>query len=313
MEATGNARLGCGAIRLRLAREELAQRIAEAIPTDGEREPVEGLILKRRSGPSELVHSVFVPSLNVVAQGEKQVGLGREFYTYDPAHYLINSAALPVTSQIVEASAERPYLGLRLVLDPDLVSSVLVEAELPAPTHRADVKAVGAGLLDAELLETVVRFVRLLDAPRDARVLAAPFLREIVYRLLVGDQGVRLHQIAHLNGGGHRIIKAISRLRREFDQPLRIDSVAREVGMSTASFHHHFKAVTSMSPLQFQKRLRLYEARRLMLTRDLDAASAGYRVGYNDASHFNREYKRFFGAPPMRDTGHARRDGFTGV
>ena len=296
-----------GPLRLKLARAELVRHIAEMLPEDGELEPVEGLLLKRCSEPSELVHSVYQPSFNVVAQGKKEVGLGRELYIYDPERYLITSADLPVTSQVVEASSDRPYLSLRLVLDPYLVGAVLVEAGLSAPRSRADVKAIDAGCLDVDLLEAVVRFVRLLGTPQHARVLGPAIVHEIVYRLLIGDQGARLRHIALLDGGAHRITQAISWLRRDFDRPLRIESVAREVGMSPSGFHHHFKTVTSMSPLQFQKRLRLQEARRLLLSENLDAASAGYRVGYDDASHFNREYKRLFGAPPLQDAERLRK------
>jgi AraC-like DNA-binding protein len=160
--------------------------------------------------------------------------------------------------------------------------------------------------LDANLLDTVVRLVRLLDSPAEARVLRPLITREIVYRLLMGEQGSRLRHLALLGGHADAIVEAIERLRREFNQPLRIESLAREAGMSVSGFHHHFKAVTAMSPLQFQKQLWLQEARRLMLGENLDAASAGYRVGYDDASQFSREYKRLFGQPPMRDVDRLR-------
>ena len=193
--------------------------------------------------------------------------------------------------QSLEASRERPYLSLRLELDPTLVGSVMVEAGHPSPQSHADVRAINVSPLDAGLLDAVVRLVRLLDTPAEAPFLAPLITREIVYRLLMGEQGDRLRYIAALGGYTPHIARAIERLRNDFDQPLRIESIARELGMSVSGFHHHFKAVTAMSPLQFQKRLRLQEARRLMLGESLDAASAAYRVGYNDASHFNREYK----------------------
>lgn len=167
-------------------------------------------------------------------------------------------------------------------------------------------KAIDVSPLDAGLLDAVVRLIRLLNSPTDARFLAPLVTREIVYRLLAGEQGDRLRYIAALGGHTHRIAKAIERLRKDFDQPLRIEDLAGELGMSVSGFHHHFKEVTAMSPLQFQKQLRLQEARRLMLDEHLDATSAGYRVGYDDASHFNREYKRLFGAPPMRDVERLR-------
>jgi AraC-like DNA-binding protein len=168
------------------------------------------------------------------------------------------------------------------------------------------VNAIDVSPLDAGLLDAVVRLVRLLDSPTEARFLAPLGVREIVYRLLMGEQGGRLHHVAVLGGHGHRIIRALERLREDFDRPIRIEDVARALGMSVSGFHHHFKAVAAMSPLQFQKQLRLQEARRLMLGEDLDAASAGYRVGYGDASHFTREYKRLFGTPPARDVERLR-------
>jgi len=293
--------------RSQASREELVERIARAIRVDGTVEPLEGLQLRRASSPTELGHGVSYPALCMIAQGSKEILLGDNRYRYDPAHYLITTAALPITSRITEAEEERPYLGLVLRLDPTLVGSVMVEAGHPAPRGHAAVRAIDVSQLDAGLLDATVRLVRLLDSPvAEARFLAPLVRREIVYRLLMGEQGGRLSHVAALGGSTHRIVEAIERLRKEFDQPLRIEDIARELGMSVSGFHHHFKAVTAMSPLQFQKQLRLQEARRLMLGDDLDAASAGYRVGYGDASHFTREYKRLFGAPPVRDVERLR-------
>ena len=242
----------------------------------------------------------------MIAQGSKEVFLGNERYLYDPAHYLLVTAELPLVGHVVDASQERPYLSLRLELDPALVGSVMVEADHPSPQNHADVRAIDVSALGAGLLDAVVRLVRLLDTPAEAPFLAPLIMREIVYRLWMGEQGDRLRYIAALSGYTPYIARAIERLHKDFDQPLRIDGIARELGMSVSGFHHHFKTVTAMSPLQFQKRLRLQEARRLMLGEHLDAASAGYRVGYDDASHFNREYKRLFGVPPMRDVERLR-------
>jgi AraC-like DNA-binding protein len=287
-------------------REELAERIARAVRDDGTVEPLGWLRLRRASAPTELGYGVSESAVCVIAQGRKELRLGPERFQYDPEHYLVVTAGLPFSSQIVEASRERPYLGVVLTLDPTLVGSVMIEAGHPAPRSQTSVKAVDVSPLDAGLLDAVLRLVRLLDAPADARFLAPLVRRELVYRLLVGAQGDRLRHIAALGGHTHRIARAIDRLRTDFDQPLRIEAIAREVGMSVSGFHHHFKAVTAMSPLQFQKQLRLQEARRLMLGEALDAASAGYRVGYDDASHFSREYKRLFGAPPLRDVERLR-------
>ena len=288
-------------------REELAERVARAVRDEGILDLPGGLRLLCASSPTELGHGVSFPAFCMVAQGSKEVLLGDDLYRYDANNYLITAASLPIASRITEASEERPYLGVVLGLDPALVGSVMVEAGHPAPGEKAAVRAFDVSPLDAGLLDAVLRLVRLLDAPAaEARFLRPLVTREIVFRLLEGEQGGRLRQIAVLGGHAHRIARALERLREEFARPLRIEDVAREAGMSVSGFHHHFKAVTAMSPLQFQKRMRLQEARRLMLGEDLDAGSAGHRVGYGDASQFSREYKRLFGAPPARDAERLR-------
>jgi AraC-like DNA-binding protein len=285
--------------------EELVARIASTLQADGTVEPLPGLHLYRASSPTQPLHAVIVPAFCVIAQGSKVVLLGDDHYRYDPAHYLLVTAELPVVGQIVEASPECPYLSLRLELTPTLVGSVMAEAG-HRPPRSHPVRALDVSPLDMDLLDVVVRLVRLQDSPHDAGFLAPLITREIIYRLLQGDQSGRLHQIATVGGYAHRIAEAIERIRKNFDQPLRIENLAREVGMSVSGFYAHFKAVTALSPLQFQKQLRLQEARRLMLGEHLDAASAGYRVGYDDAAYFNREYRRLFGAPPMRDATRLR-------
>jgi len=292
--------------RMQANREELVERITKAIREDGTAEPQPGLHLSRVSLPRQRVHSVLEPSLCVIAQGSKEVLLGDSPYRYDPYHYMLATVELPRVSQVLEASQARPYLSLRLELSPTLVGSVMTETGHTAPPSQADARALDVGRLDANLLDAIVRLVRLLDCPTEARVLMPLITREIIYRLLSGDQGSRLRHVAILGGYTSYIAKAVERLRQDFDQPLRIEQLARELGMSVSGFHHHFKAVTAMSPLQFQKQLRLQEARRLMLGEDLDAASAAYRVGYQDASHFSREYKSLFGIPPMRDVQRLR-------
>ncbi|MBD2093312.1 AraC family transcriptional regulator [Microcoleus sp. FACHB-1515] len=292
--------------RAQANRDELIECIAQAIGQDGTIEPLKGLHFNRFSSPSECLHSVSIPAFCVIAQGSKEVLLGGDRYQYDPMHYLLATVELPIASQILEASPAQPFLSLRFDLDPTLVGSVMVEAGHFSSRSRATVKAIDVSPLDANLLDAVVRLVRLLDSPAEAHVLAPLIKREIIYRLLIGAQGDRLRQIAVLGGYTHHIARAIDRLRKEFNQPLRIETIARELGMSVSGFHHHFKSVTAMSPLQFQKQLRLQEARRLMLGENLDATTAAYRVGYDDASHFNREYKRLFGAPPIRDVERLR-------
>jgi AraC-like DNA-binding protein len=292
--------------RAQASGEELVERLTQALRADGVLEPLEGLRLRRLSSPTEVGHGVSSPSFCVIAQGSKEILLGDHRYHYDHAHYLIATTVLPIGSRITVASPERPYLSVIITLDPALVGSVMVEAGHVAPRSPSAVTAIDVSPLDAGLLDAVVRLVRLLDAPAEARFLAPLVRREIVYRLLMGTQRARLGQIAALGGTTHRIAEAIERFRKEFDQPLRIDNVAHELGMSVSGFHYHFKALTAMSPLQFQKHLRLQEARRLMLGEGLDATSAGYRVGYGNASHFTREYKRLFGAPPMHDVEQLR-------
>ncbi len=287
--------------RAQASRDELVELIARAIREDGTVEPLKGLYLNRVSSPREPLHSVYDPVFCVIAQGSKEIFLSNERYVYDSSHYLLVTAELPLVSHVLDASKERPYFSLRLELDPALVSSVMVEADRPSPQNHAAVRAINVSSLDAGLLDAVVRLVRLVDAPAEASFLAPLITREIIYRLWMGAQGDRLRYLAALSGYTPHITRAIERLQKNFDQPLRIDNIARELGMSVSGFHHHFKAVTAMSPLQFQKRLRLQEARRLMLGEGLDAASAAYRVGYHDASYFNREYKGLFGLPPMRD------------
>jgi AraC-like DNA-binding protein len=287
---------------------ELVELIARAVPDDGVIEPLKGLRLNRASAPKEPIHSVYDPCLCVVAQGSKEFFLSHERYVYDPAHYLLLTAELPLVGHVLVASKEQPYLSLRLDLDPALVGSVMVEAGDAAPKNQVDAKAINVSGLDADLMDAVVRLVRLVETPAEAEFLAPLITREIIYRLWMGEQSERLLHIATSAGYTPHITKAIERINQNFDQPLRIDNIASELGMSVSGFHHHFKAVTAMSPLQFQKRLRLQEARRLMLGEGLDAASAGYRVGYHDASHFNREYKSLFGLPPMRDVERLRED-----
>ena len=294
--------------RLQANREELVERIRQAMYEDGTMQPLSGLHLSRTSLPTKPLHSVTSPSFCVIAQGSKEVLLGESCYRYDPLHYLLATIELPSVSQVLEASKERPYLSLRLELAPMLVGSVMLESNYSSLRDPAEISALDVSPLDGPLLDATVRLVRLLDAPAEAPVLLPLITREIIYRLLMGEQGSRLRHIAILGGYTSHIARAVQRLRQDFDQPLRIEEIARELGMSVSGFHHHFKAVTAMSPLQFLKRLRLQEARRLMLGEDLDAASTAYRVGYRDASQFNREYKSLFGVPPMRDVQRLREE-----
>ncbi len=286
--------------------EELAERIAIALPHDGAIEPQPNLHFRRHARPGERVYASSPPSFCVIAQGSKDILLGEDIFRYDPAHYLITTMELPLAGEVVKATPERPYLSFRLVLDPSVVTSVMVESGLVHPGNNGGVKAVDVSPLDASLLDATLRLVRLIDKPNEYRVLSPLIIREIVYRLLTGAQANRMRHLAKFGGHAHRMVRAVEKLHQNFDKPIRIEDIARELSMSISGFHSHFKAVTAMSPLQFQKHLRLQEARRLMLSEQFDAAQAGYRVGYDDASHFNREYKRHFGHPPVRDVERLR-------
>lgn len=287
-------------------RAELLERMARAITADGVIQPFQGLRLARSSKTRQKVYGVSNPTFCVIAQGRKEVYLGGNPYQYDPHNYLLATAELPIVSWVIEASEEQPYLGLQLHLNAAVVGAVMVEIGQLPPQNQKTVKAIEVSPLDSTLLDATVRLIRLLDSPIEARVLLPLITREIVYRLLVGEQGHRLRQMTILGGHTHRIAQSVEKICREFDQPLYVEEIARGIGMSVSSFHHHFKEVTAMSPLQFQKQLRLQEAQRLMIGESLDAATAGYRVGYDDASQFNREYKRLFGVTPMRDVERLR-------
>jgi AraC-like DNA-binding protein len=291
--------------RIETAREEIVERMSRLLPEDGRINLFSDLLLIRSSVPAEPVQSLFQPSFCFVAQGRKRASVGGEVFLYDPFHYLIFTVDLPVAFQIEAPSKELPYLGLSLNLDSALVASVIVESGIRIKKGDASVKAMNVSAIDADLLDAVARLVRIAETPAEGKVLAPLVIKEIIYRLLAGGQGARL---AHLLTASdtRRISKAIGHLREHFDEQLKMDEIARELGMSVSGFHHHFKSVTSMSPLQFQKHLRLQEARRLMLGEDMDAASAGFRVGYEDPSHFSREYKRHFGAPPQGDIASLR-------
>lgn len=299
-----NAKLD--AQRMQNAKEELVERIARAIPEDGVKEVFPGFLLARLSKPTKSFNSVYAPGFCFVAQGSKRALLGEEVFRYDPGHYLLFTVDLPLVFEIEEASTERPHLGFRLSLDPAIVASVLMESGIETKKSDCGERAIDVQSVDAGLVDAAVRLVRLLDAPAERKILAPLVMKEIVYRLLIKGQGARLSHLLASAGDSHRISEAIKYLRRHFNEPLKIESIARELGMSVSGFHHHFKSVTAMSPLQFQKQIRLQEARRLMLGEGMDAASAGFRVGYENPSYFSRDYKKLFGAPPQRDIARLR-------
>ena len=211
--------------------------------------------------------------------------------------------------QVIDATPQQPYLSLKLDIDPALISSLIADAGpigLPSPAAN---RALFVDRLDPPMLDALIRLLRLLDTPRDAAMLAPLAVREIFYRLLRSPQGHRLREIVMADSQSHRVARAIEWINRHYAEPLRIEDLAREVNLSSSTLHHRFKAVTALSPLQYQKQLRLQEARRLMLSEGLEAASASFRVGYESPSQFSREYSRLFGAPPLRDMNRLRNAG----
>ncbi|NTV45453.1 MAG: AraC family transcriptional regulator [Chlorobiales bacterium] len=262
---------------------------------------IPGLSLFRRDEPTEPITGMYEPSICLVAQGAKRVVLGDDTYIYDAHRYLITSVHLPTVVQIIEASQEKPYLGLKLIFDQREISQLMVDSNLPPPRPQQSSRGMATGEITLPLLTAFQRLIDLLAEPQDIPILAPIIQREIIYRLLVGDQGKRLRQIASAGSQSHQIARAINWLKGNFTQALRIDDLATHVGMSSSTFHHHFRSMTALSPLQFQKQLRLQEARRLMLSEHLDAASASFQVGYESPSQFSRDYSRLFGSPPLRD------------
>jgi len=267
---------------------------------------VPGLALFRREEPTEPITGMYEPSLCLVAQGAKRVMLGDDIYVYDAHHYLITSVHLPTVVQIIEASREKPFLGLRLKFDVKEISQLMADSNLPPPRTQQSSRGMTTGEVTLPLVTAINRLVDLLDEEKDIPILAPIIQREIIYRLLVGDQGERLRQIAAAGSQSQQIARAIEWLKGNFDQPLRVDDLAEKARMSTSTFHHHFRTMTALSPLQYQKQLRLQEARRLMLAERMDAANAAFQVGYESPSQFSREYNRQFGAPPLRDIAKLR-------
>jgi AraC-like DNA-binding protein len=267
---------------------------------------IPGLSLFHRDEPTQPASFMFEPRICVIAQGAKRVLLGDETYVYDPQHFLITSVDLPTVAQVINASREKPYLGLILKIDQREISQLMVDSNLPPPRPQQSSRGMATGEVTLPLLSTFQRLIDLLAEPKDIPILAPIIEREIFYRMLVGDQGVRLRQMASTGSQSQQIARAIDWLKGNFTQPLRIDDLAAHVNMSTSTFHHHFRAVTAMSPLQYQKWLRLNEARRLLLAENQDATTAAFQVGYESPSQFSREYSRLFGAPPLRDITNLR-------
>ncbi len=292
-------------------RQVLARRIADHAPTPGEHSTaIPGLMLFRRTEPSSCYRAAYEPSLNVFAQGRKRITLGATEYLCAGSSFLLSSIDVPVQSQILEASAARPLLSMLLRLDMAIVGEVLSRDDLPEPAAPSHRHGLAAGKCTPGLLDACIRLLDLLQSPADIPFLSPLLQREIVYRILRTPQGERLRAIATRGDLSHRTAKAIAWLRANYTKPLRMEELAQVSRMGVSTLHHQFRALTAMSPLQYQKQLRLQAARRRMLTGGLDASRAAYEVGYQSISQFSREYSRFFGQPPMRDV-KALRDGRT--
>jgi len=289
---------------------EMVDIVSRYATDDGEHTTsIDGLIFGRQTSPTQLLHTSAQPCFALVLQGEKSLTLGDEVYRYGFGDYLVISIELPVLSQVTQASETTPLLGFGMAINPDRLKEVMGSANVArSATPPDDIRGVAVNKAAPDLLDASLRLLRLLDAPQDIPVLTPLIEGEILYRLLTGPFGPRLRQIAITETPSNRIAAAIAWLKENFMRPLRIEELADRVGMSVSSLHHQFKAVTAMTPMHYQKQLRLHEARRLMLVELLDVGSAGYAVGYQSPSQFSREYTRLYGKSPLRDVGGLRLD-----
>jgi AraC-like DNA-binding protein len=283
-------------------RLELARRIASLIGNEENRiTEIPGVSLHRRTAPTPPCRTTYHPGIIVVAQGSKRVNLGKRTFIYDEARYLLTAVDLPIVSWVAKATREIPCLVLSLKLDITMVRELLSRDEIHVAASRSESPAMSIGETTPEFLSACCRLLDLLNSPHDIPFLSGLIQREIIYRILRGPEGARLGAVATLGDQSHRTAKAIAWIVANYAKTLRVEELAELSNMGVSTLHHHFRLLTSMSPLQYQKQLRLQSARNLMLNSGLDAASAAFEVGYESATQFNREYSRFFGQPPMRD------------
>jgi AraC-like DNA-binding protein len=288
---------------------DLARLIGRWTRTDGGHPTaVAELTFWRFSNPTEPAQVLQEPAVYVVVQGRKQVVVGGETYVYDPTQYLAVSLELPAISSVLEATPDKPYLCLTLRVDARELASLLVETGRPTPRDDHDGRALYVSALETPLLEALLRLVRLLDTPLDIPVLAPLIRRELHYRLLQGDQQGRLAEIAIGDGRLRRVAGAIAWIKEHYAEPLRVEDLAKRANMSASALHAHFSAVTGVSPIQYQKQMRLQQARSRLLAGGTSAEAIAYQVGYASPSQFSREYARLFGQPPRRDAESMRAD-----
>lgn len=262
---------------------------------------VPGLTLHRWEMPTDPASYLMGPSICLIGQGKKRVFLGEEAYVYDAHSYLLTSVDLPLSAHILDASAEKPYLGVTLALDLTVIADLMLDQGMEAPRVPRDRLGLAVSQLSAPLLDAMERLIALQGKPEESAVLAPLIRKEISYRLLTGEQGDRLRHIVSAGSHSYQVARAIDWLKENFRASFKVEDLAARSGLSPSAFHSHFRAMTAMSPLQFQKKMRLSEARRLMFTEHLDAGTAAFEVGYESPSQFSREYRRLFGAPPLRD------------
>ncbi|MEG3166142.1 AraC family transcriptional regulator [Sphingomonas sp. PB2P19] len=287
---------------------DLAALVARHVPRTGMvSTPIPRLSLFRADAPTVPLPAVYDASLCIIAQGSKRVTLGEQSLVYDAAHHLLVSVDLPLVGRVIQADPDAPYLCCKIDIDQAVLAELVVAAGGRAP--KAELPALAVYRSDDDLIDAACRLMRLLDQPDSIAALAPLIEREILYRLLTGPHGPGLRYMAVADSNLNQISRAIATIRTSFDQQLRIGEIAAAAGMSPSSLHEHFKAVTRMTPLAYQKQLRLQEARRLMLSGGTTASSAGFTVGYESPSQFNREYARLFGAPPRRDIEQLQRSG----
>jgi AraC-like DNA-binding protein len=289
-------------------RDELTRHIERYTSKDGAfATAIPSLSFIRFSEVTGPVYGVYKPSLCIIVQGRKKVLLAQESYTYGPANYLVASVNLPIAGQVTEASPEVPYLALKLEFTPSEILEVLREYQMGVDKKESAKRGLYVSKLETSLLDAVTRLARLLDTPKDIKVLAPLIRKEIIYRVLQGENGGLLKQIALEGSSTYQISDVIEHIMNNYDKLLKIEELAEIANMSVSSLHRHFKEVTAMSPIQFQKQLRLQEARSLLLSESTDAADVAFRVGYESPSQFSREYSRMFGLPPKEDTKRMRK------